>query len=203
MTAMNKAELRRMLRIRFEGENPRNEQSAHICRHIIESEIYKHARVIGGYMPMPREADITPVLRNALAQGKKLALPLCGLRPDMTFHLVDNLDILQPNVWRIPEPGENDPLVPMKEIDLLLVPLEGIDHDGYRLGKGGGYYDKALQNQAVFTLGCALTWQWTKEVPREAHDVRLNGCVDADGIHIFGTTDRNEVYSNGQEEAED
>lgn len=191
-----------MLRERFDSAAIRDEQSARLCRYIVNCDIYKSARVIGAYMPLPREADITPVLQHALAHGKGLALPLCGPKSDMTFRRVERLDLLRRNAWGIPEPGEDAAIVAMQDIDLLLVPLEGIDPAGYRLGKGGGYYDRVLYGQSVMTLGCALTWQWVEEVPREMHDMPLCGCADANGIHMFGTTDRKEVYSNGQE-AED
>ena len=182
---MNKSAARKMLRTRFVGMEARDEQSKLMCRHITESDIYKSAGVIGAYMPMPHEADITPVLQHVLLQGKSLALPLCGPGRSMTFHSVKNLNTLQPNAWGIPEPDPDAPLIPLEDIDLLLVPLEGIDAHGYRLGKGGGYYDRALQGQTVFTLGCALSWQWTDEIPRELHDMPLCGCADARGIHIF------------------
>lgn len=191
--------MRQMLRARFEDSTARDAQSAHLCKHILESSLYEGANLIGAYIPMHHEADITSVLRHALTNGKKLVLPLCGVKDNMSFRIVESLDTLKPNRWGIPEPDLDAPVIMVEDIDLLLVPLEGIDSDGYRLGKGGGYYDKVLHHQSVFTLGCALTWQWVDLVPREVHDVSLCACADENGIHLFGTTERKEVYSNGQE----
>lgn len=185
MTAMNKHDKRRYIRSLHEGKAARDMQSAQLCRHIISSPVYEAATVIGGYMPMDREADVTPVLLDALARGKTLALPLCGKAPHMTLRRVASLDELAPGAYGIPEPRRDAPIVPAEAVDLLLVPLEGIDEEGFRLGKGGGYYDCLLPRISGVAMGCALSWQWTQHVPREAWDVPLLSCADADGIHWF------------------
>ena len=185
MTGMNKKELRRRLRALHQGATERDRQSAMLCRHILESGIYRSARVIGGYMPMPREADITPILLDALQRGKTLALPLCGDAPHMSLRRVSSLEELTTGTFGILEPRDDAPVVPVDEVELLLIPLEGIDAQGFRLGKGGGYYDCLLQGCGIPTMGCALQWQWTAHVPREAWDVPLSACADCCGIHEF------------------
>lgn len=185
MTAMNKKELRRYLRAQHQGQVERARQSLLLCRSVLESEMYRSARVIGAYMPLPQEANITPVLEDVLRQGKTLALPLCGDAPHMTLRRVCSLDELVPGAYGILEPRADAPVIPVQELDLLLVPLEGIDRQGFRLGKGGGYYDCLLAAAEVPTLGCSLTWQWTEAVPHEAWDIPLKACADCHGIHEF------------------
>lgn len=185
MAAMNKRELRKYLRSLYPGEAARNAESTLLCGHILRSERYRQARVIGGYMALPREADITPVLQDALLQGKTLALPLCGDAPYMTLRRVASLEELVPGAYGILEPKPDAQIVAPEQLDLLLVPLEGIDREGFRLGKGGGYYDHLLSSKRVPTLGCALSWQQVPAVPREAWDVPLHACADRDGIHDY------------------
>lgn len=185
MTAMTKRELRAWLRSRHEGAAARNEQSRALCRHLLESEEYKRAQVIGAYMPMAREADITPVLQDAIMCGKTLALPLCGDAPHMTLRRVAALEDMVPGAYGILEPTADSPVVPVHMVDLLLVPLEGIDLSGYRLGKGGGYYDCLLADAEVMTCGCALSWQWVGQVPHDPWDKRLCTCADHRGIRRF------------------
>lgn len=182
---MTKREWRKHLRSLHEGREARDRQSAALCRHIIGCDSYKSARVIGGYMPMEHEADILPVLQDALEQGKILALPLCGQPPHMTLHRVDSLDELAPGAYGIPEPMQSAEQVAAEELDLLLVPLEGIDSTGVRLGKGGGYYDRLLADADVTTIGCALKWQWTQRLPSESWDRPLDACADEEGVHVF------------------
>ena len=136
-------------------------------------------------MPLKREADITPVLEHALQSGKTLALPLCGPAPQMTLRRVESLASLHSGAYGIPEPAAESEIIPVEQIDLLLVPLEGIDGSGMRLGKGGGYYDCLLDGKTVPTMGCALSWQWTERVPAQAWDRPLMACADRDGIRVF------------------
>lgn len=182
---MTKREWRAHLRNLHEGREERDRQSAAMCRHILECDEYKSACVVGGYMPMVREADVLAVLTDALAQGKVLALPLCGQAPHMSLRRVDSLDELVPGAYGILEPKENTPIIPVSEVDVLLVPLEGIDREGIRLGKGGGYYDHLLSGGNVKTIGCALKWQWTEQLPADSWDKPLFACADEDGVHVI------------------
>lgn len=163
----------------------RNRESALLCEHILASSVFQNAQVIGGYMPLTREVDVRPVLAAALHQGKTLVLPLCDQAPHMTMRKVVSLEELCIGTYGIPEASPDTPIISPEKIDLLLVPLEGIDHDGFRLGKGGGYYDRLLSLADIPTVGCALSWQWTEHVPREPWDKPLCACVDHTGIHWF------------------
>lgn len=180
-----KALLRQYIRSLYPGREERDRESRALCGHILHSELYRNARVIGGYMPLPREADVTAVLEDALCSGRILALPLCGEAPEMTLRRVGSMEELVPGAYGIWEPREDTEIISVDALDLLLVPLEGIDPTGMRLGKGGGYYDRLLADAAVTTLGCALSWQWTERVPVQAWDRPLKGCADRDGILMF------------------
>ena len=182
---MNKRELRQFLRAQHRGEDVRNLESTLLCEHILACSVFQSAQVVGGYMPLTREADVMPVITAALRQGKTLFLPLCDRAPHMTMHVVSSLEELRVGSYGILEPAADAPILPPEKIDLLLVPLEGIDHEGFRLGKGGGYYDRLLSLADIPTIGCALSWQWTEHVPREPWDKPLCACADYTGIRWF------------------
>lgn len=185
MIAMTKQQLRRQIRSRCGNETARAEQSACLCQHILQSKEYQNAAIVGGYMPMRHEADILPVLRDVLESGRKLLLPLCGQAPHMTLRIVSSLEALVVGAYGILEPAADTPVYQETAPVLLLVPLEGIDYQGYRLGKGGGYYDRLLSQGSFVSLGCAFDWQWTEKLPRDAWDIPLNACADTRGIHYF------------------
>lgn len=185
MTATLKRALRQRLRQQAGSEAERNAQSAAICRHLVNSEWYRRAKLIGGYIALPREADVAPVLAQALKDGKQLVLPRTQAPPEMTLRLVEHLEALPVGRWGIPEPAETAPEVPPEAVDLLLVPLEGVDETGMRLGKGGGYYDALLSRTQAVTMGVALSWQWTESVPRQAWDKPLQAVCDAKGVRCF------------------
>ena len=185
MTAMSKQALRAWLRKQSRGADARAAESALLCSHVLNSDLFKGAQVIGGYMPLPWEADVLDILKAALQQGKTLALPLCQTPPVMTLREVAALAELHAGAYGILEPSADAPVIPPERIDLLLVPLEGIAPSGYRLGKGGGYYDCLLASADVPAMGCALSWQWTDNIPYDPWDKKLLACADCQGIHWF------------------
>lgn len=177
-----KQALRQTVRARFPGSDERDRESCAICAHVLAWPAYRRARVVAGYMPLPREADVTPILADALQAGKALLLPRVEGERRMTLRRITSLDGLTVNRWGLLEPPEDAPIAPAGEAELLLVPLEAIDPRGMRLGKGGGYYDTLLERETGATLGVALSWQRVERVPEEGWDKPLDAVVGADGI---------------------
>ena len=83
------------------------------------------------------------------------------------------------------EPGEDCPLAARESIDLILVPGLCFDRLGYRLGQGGGYYDRYLAGYAGATVGLCRRAVLQEAVPREAHD-RPVDLVVTDGEPVPG-----------------
>lgn len=185
MNPTDKQALRRAVRARFPGPEARSRESDLICRHVRAWPVWQRARVVAGYVPMGHEADITPLLTDALTSGKTLLLPRIEGDRRMTLRRVSRLDELSAGRWGIPEPSEEAAIVDVSEAQLLLVPLEAIDPSGMRLGKGGGFYDALLQGCEATTLGIALSWQRVEQVPREPWDQPLCAVADRDGIDVF------------------
>lgn len=183
MQPSDKAALRQAVRAAFPGPEARNAQSRALCAHLAAWPSFREARVVAGYIPLPREADVTPLLLTALQEGKTLVLPRCEDAGVMTFRLVRAMDELVPGRWRFPEPKEDAPLIPPEAIDLIIVPLEAIDPTGHRLGKGGGYYDRYLPRTRAVKVAAVLRHQRVAFVPHDHHDVPLPFAADADGVH--------------------
>lgn len=179
-----KAALRREIRSRYAGDEARTAQSEAICRHIRSSVYYQQAACVAAYMPLRREADVTPLLRDALAQGKRLLLPRVEGDGVMTFRRIERLDQLIAGSYGLLEPAPDTAVADVNEAELLLVPLEGIDREGRRLGKGGGYYDRVLPGFTGTAMGVALSWQWEAQIPAEPWDVRLPMTVDHTGLIV-------------------
>ena len=185
MQAADKAALRRAIRSRFPGEAIRRAESDAMCRHILAWEPYRQAETVGAYIPVRREADVTAVMLDALASGKTLALPRVDGEGSMTLRRVRSLEELTPGAYGIPEPGGDTEIIPLSAVALLIVPLEGIDRRGMRLGKGGGYYDRLLADTPAMTLGAVMSWQWEDAVPAMPWDRPLRAAADRLGIHLF------------------
>ena len=177
--------LRREVRSRFPGRARRDEESLRLCGHILASQAYARCGAVCGYVPMAREADVTPVLADALRTGRRLLLPRVEGEGVMTLRRVEAMEELVPGAYGIPEPAETAPVEELTEDTLVLVPLEAIDRGGMRLGKGGGYYDRLLTGAPGVKMGVALLHQWTERVPCDPWDQPLTLCADGDGIHCL------------------
>lgn len=188
MKANDKADIRRQVRGAFLGEEARRSESAALCRHVLSWPVYRAAVCVGGYIPLRREADITPILWDALRTGKTVVLPRIEAEHGLTFRCVGSLDELVPGPYGLAEPPMDAPNVPVDAIDLLITPLEAVTRTGMRLGKGGGYYDRLLAEYDGMTLGAALSWQWVDSMPAEPWDKPLRAAADALGIHIFSVS---------------
>lgn len=106
---------------------------------------YRPAKTLLVYMSTPIEVDTIQIIKNAWADGKKVAVPRCI--PDtrnMEFHYIENLDCLSVGSFSVMEPDPSLPIVTDFSGCLMIVPGMHFDMKGYRLGYGKGYYDRYM-----------------------------------------------------------
>lgn len=129
--------------------------------------------VVAAYVPVRGELDPMPLLRAAVAAGAQAALPRVVAKDQpLEFRAYNVGAPLAVSAYNIPAPDEKSALV---RPDYLLVPLVAVDGRGYRLGYGGGYYDRTLaQHRPSIVIGLAYEQQIVDEVPHEAHDAPLD-----------------------------
>ncbi len=128
------------------------------------------------------EFDTFPILRRALALGRRLVLPTVDRRSrTLRLYEVAELDRdLVPGHRGIPEPGPGRPEVDPLAVDWALVPGLGFDDRGHRLGRGAGHYDRLLPRlrPEVPRWALVLDAQWVADLPTEPHDQPLDGVAD-------------------------
>lgn len=140
--------------------------------------------VIGGYWPMGDEIDPRPLMDRLAGLGGRLALPVVAARGQpLTFRGWQPGDVLEPGLHGTFHPAATGPeLVPA----MLLVPLLAFDRQCFRLGYGGGYYDRTLESLKarahVRIIGVAFAAQQVAFVPRDGHDQRLDVVVTEGGL---------------------
>ncbi|HPF87408.1 MAG TPA: 5-formyltetrahydrofolate cyclo-ligase [Candidatus Limiplasma sp.] len=105
---------------------------------------WKQAQNIFIYISIGREPDTRCAIQAALDAGKTVAVPRCLDGGVMEARVIESINDLQPGRFGSPEPDETYPLLSPQEIDLAVVPCMAADRQGYRLGHGGGYYDRYL-----------------------------------------------------------
>lgn len=138
---------------------------------------------LAGYWPFGDELDPRPLLRHAHADGRTLALPVCGPRgTPLTFRRWTPGAPLAPGRYGIAEPGPEAPAVVPAA---LLIPLLAFDRAGRRLGYGAGYYDRTLASLRtagpVLAIGVAYAAQEVERVPAGIHDELLDWIVTETG----------------------
>ncbi|MCL2446115.1 MAG: 5-formyltetrahydrofolate cyclo-ligase [Oscillospiraceae bacterium] len=176
---MKKSTLRRELLAQRAAILPQAKQAwdAALCQAIITHPAFISAREILGFFPIGTEPDIKPVLEHALAQNKALYLPCCTPETrTMTFRRVDALNELVPGAHNIPEPLPTNCALRITHYALCLVPGLAFDDRGYRLGYGGGYYDRFLANFQGRTLGICYA-AMIGEIPTGPHDLSVDVVV--------------------------
>ncbi|KAK48603.1 5-formyltetrahydrofolate cyclo-ligase [Caballeronia jiangsuensis] len=153
----------------------------------IEEVLARHdARCVGFYWPVAGEFDARDALTRWLAadNARGAALPVV-VKPHapMVFHAWSAHAPMKEGRYRIPVPAEERVVVP----ELLLIPCVGFDADRYRLGYGGGYYDRTLaawpNGERPVTIGIAYESGRCRTLPREAHDMPLDAIVTESAIY--------------------
>ena len=118
-----------------------------------------------------REPDTVPLIRALLDRGKRVALPVVLPHRGMEARQVLDIDQLVPNRFGIPEPDSSCPVIGKEEITTALIPHLMVDRDGYRLGYGGGYYDRWLADFSGFTVCVCRPGRLAERIPREEFDI--------------------------------
>lgn len=141
---------------------------------------------VGFYWPYKGEVDLRPLVSALIADGADAALPVVvekdqplefwEWRPDTR---------MSRGVWNIPIPKERKVVQP----SLLLIPLLGFDSQGYRLGYGGGYYDRTLAALRLkpLTIGIGYEAGRLETIQPQPHDVPLDAIVTESGFTRFET----------------
>lgn len=156
----------------------RAEASRLLCARLREESAWRMARSILLFAPLPDEPDIWPLLAEALATGKTVALPtfVPGTNTYTARRVVDPARDLVIGKFGIREVAELSPEMELNQLDLVLVPGVAFDTQGGRLGRGKGFYDRLLAEVRGTKCGVAFDEQMVDAVPVGPQDIPLN-CI--------------------------
>lgn len=155
------------------------ELSARIAEHVLAA--FAPPGVAAFCWPIKHEPDVRGVLHAWAARGVVAALPVVvGEASPLAFRAWTAGTVLLPDRYGIPTPAEGDWLSP----DLILLPLNGFDGAGYRLGYGGGYFDRTLAacSPRPLAIGVGFEINRLDTIRPEVHDQRLDWIVTEDGV---------------------
>ena len=181
---MTKQELRKLIAGRVKNLSPVycREADAAICQGVLQSELYRRARVLLCYVGSAREIDTSALLHAALRDGKVLALPLCVEKGVMEARQIAGLGDLVSVKYGILAPKLDCPRLEPEAIDLAVVPCCAAGNDGRRLGYGGGYYDRYLPRTRCPALVLCRGQLVREGLPVEAHDVPMDYLATEKGL---------------------
>ncbi|MCA0970080.1 5-formyltetrahydrofolate cyclo-ligase [Halobacillus litoralis] len=183
---MKKQELRRSSQhlLKSGSRETRDEIECLQQRHLFESKLWQQARIIGTTMSQGFEWDTKNIIHRGWDEGKYMALPKCSPKDKrMQFYQIDHFDQLETVYFGLREPDPSKTTyVRQEEIDLLLVPGLLFNSRGYRLGFGGGFYDRFLSTYDGVTMMIASEAQRNEEIPVEAFDLPVQYILTEKGI---------------------
>lgn len=184
---LEKSELRRQIIKQRQSlsEAEWKEKSQEICQNLAKSDLYIKSKTVLGYFSFRREPDLSYLFsENKLDSSKNWGFPRC-VDKSLIWHFWKSEDELITGKYGIREPNTSLPIVKPENVDLILVPCVACDYQNYRLGYGGGYYDRFLSSpecESIPTIGIVFDLGYLPEVPIEAWDKKLDKICTETGL---------------------
>ncbi|KAF0196788.1 MAG: 5-formyltetrahydrofolate cyclo-ligase [Bacillota bacterium] len=164
--------------------------SSRVVEALRQSEVLARSTSILAYLPFRGEVDLSLLFDWLQDQGKKLAFPKIIDKANgyMEPYFVDTpwRNNVKPGAFNILEPEGDIRVANPALLDLVFVPGVAFDSESYRLGFGGGFYDRFLLRLGTHTLkvGIAYQFQVMAQIPRDPHDIALDGVCTERGLFL-------------------
>ena len=150
-----------------------------LTERFLNHSFYQEAKVIATYLSFPHEFQTQELIEQALRDGKKVLIPKTHPKGRMEFVVYDPQQ-LKKTSFGLLEPQGDLEVVDASQIDLIHVPGLAFTTDGYRIGYGGGYYDRYLENFAGHSLSTIYPCQ-VQEFNSEDHDIPVQEVLIYEG----------------------
>lgn len=177
MAAWRKSERERLIQMRLElRPEQRAEMDAEILRELNQLIGEVEGKVVSAYWPFRCEPDLKPLLKRLAARGARTALPLvAGKAKPLIFREWKSGDQLERGVWNIPFPAKGAEVTP----DIVIAPVVGFDAQCYRLGYGGGFFDRTLAAMPRLPrrIGVGYSFQRLEIFLPHRHDIPVEAVV--------------------------
>ena len=174
---MDKKELRKIL-LKKRRNIPKDIKSRHdkeISEKIIQSDYFKKAEQVLVFASTDEEFDTRYIIERCRMEHKRVFYPLClDNKGNMEFLKVDSAGDLEVGMMGILEPKKTCKSYKYKENDIVIVPALSVDKNKYRIGYGGGYYDRFLKNFNGVSICPCYSELWTEKLPADEYDIKVS-----------------------------
>ena len=166
-----KAELRKKILQEMKALSQEQKQAMDqaLTDQFLKHPFYQEAKLIASYLSFPHEFQTQELIDQALRDGKKVLIPKTYPKGRMDFVVYDPQQLVKTSFGLL-EPQENLEVVDASQIDLIHVPGLAFTIRGYRIGYGGGYYDRYLEQFTGHTLSTVYPCQ-IRDFSPENHDI--------------------------------
>ena len=151
-----------------------------LTERFLNHSFYQEAKVIATYLSFPHEFQTQELIEQALRDGKKVLIPKTYPKGRMEFVVYDPQRLVKTSFGLLEPPQGNLEVVDASQIDLIHVPGLAFTREGYRIGYGGGYYDRYLENFAGDSMSTIYPCQ-VQEFNSEDHDVPVQEVLIYEG----------------------
>jgi 5-formyltetrahydrofolate cyclo-ligase len=150
-----------------------------IAQNLYQQEEWMESKIIGITISRKPEVDTYPIITKAWQEGKCVVVPKCSPEnKNLSFRTLTDFSQLESVYFGLLEPIiEETAEINPEEIDLLIVPGLAFTRDGFRLGFGGGYYDRFLANFNGNTVSLAFSEQIIQQFPIEEFDIPVSKII--------------------------
>ena len=176
-----KAELRKQVLQEMKAI-PRDQKQAMdqaLTDQFLKHPFYQEAKVIATYLSFPHEFQTHELIEQALRDGKKVLIPKTYPKGRMDFVVYDPQQLVKTSFGLLEPQGDLE-VVDASQIDLIHVPGLAFTMEGYRIGYGGGYYDRYLEHFTGHTLSTIYPCQIQDFTP-ENHDIPVQEVLIDEG----------------------
>jgi 5-formyltetrahydrofolate cyclo-ligase len=154
-----------------------------LCDRLSKNPEFSGAQTVLAYQSCRQEPSLNYLFTH---HNKQWGLPRC-LDRDLQWHRWQPSQTLVSGSYGILEPDPGSPLLSPQEIDLILVPAVALDRQGYRLGYGGGYYDRLRADplwRKIPTVGIVFDFAYVERLPIDPWDVPVDAVCTELGIRL-------------------
>ena len=146
---------------------------------LLQHPFYQEANTIATYLSFPHEFQTQELIEQALKDGKKVLIPKTDPKGRMDFVVYDPQQLVKTSFGLLEPQGDLE-VVDASQIDLIHVPGLAFTTEGYRIGYGGGYYDRYLEHFSGHTLSTVYHYQVQDFIP-ENHDIPVEEVLIDEG----------------------